>query len=93
MMAASERRALLTFVVLTFGISWGLGGVCILAFGQPGYVIGKSTSNPLFFLFFGFGPSLAAFITTAVSTVGMELRRCSGHSSAGACQRSGTSWF
>jgi membrane protease YdiL (CAAX protease family) len=66
MLPASERRALLTFVVLTFGISWGLGGVCILAFGQPGYVIGKSTSNPLFFLFFGFGPSLAAFITTAV---------------------------
>lgn len=68
LMPASQRRGLSMFLALTFGISWGLGALCIVAFGQPGYVIGKSTSNPLFFLFFGFGPSLAAFITTAVSS-------------------------
>jgi membrane protease YdiL (CAAX protease family)/pimeloyl-ACP methyl ester carboxylesterase len=68
MTPSSQRRGLLIFLALTFGISWGLGALCILAFGQPGYVIGKSTSNPLFFLFFGFGPSIAAFVTTAISS-------------------------
>ena len=54
------------FFILTFAFSWGLGGLTILAFGQPGYVIGRSTNNPLFFLFFGFGPSFAAFITAGL---------------------------
>src|SRR5713101_870737 len=68
MTPARDRLNLLFFFSITFTISWGIGGLCILAFGPPGYVIGKSTSNSLFFLFFGFGPTFAAFITTALAT-------------------------
>lgn len=74
MMPLSERPAFVLFLALTLGISWGLGGLCVLVFGPPGYVVGKSTSNPLFFLFFGFGPSLAAFITTALSSGKSEVK-------------------
>jgi membrane protease YdiL (CAAX protease family) len=83
MTTASQCRGLLVFVALTFVISWGLGAVCIFIFGAPGYVIGKSTSNPLFFLFFGFGPSLAAFAATTI---------CNGLSGVKSLSRSLSKW-
>jgi uncharacterized protein len=63
----SSLGALVLFFAITFAISWGIGGLCVAAFGSPGYVIGKSTTNPLFFLFFAFAPSFSAFATIAIT--------------------------
>jgi membrane protease YdiL (CAAX protease family) len=57
--AASDRmRALLTFVALTFGLSWGLAWTSTLV--EPAVL-----SEALYALC-GFGPSFAAFITVLV---------------------------
>lgn len=62
------------FFALTFAIAWGLGGLSILAFGPPGYVIGKSTADPVFFLFFGFAPLFSATVAAATSGGSNALR-------------------
>jgi uncharacterized protein len=52
--------ALLLYYVMAFGITWGVGGLCLLA-GTYSPDFALSTSNPLYYVA-AFGPTIAGFI-------------------------------
>jgi membrane protease YdiL (CAAX protease family) len=61
--ATTPSKALNGFYLLAFGISWGVGGLALLASAvYPGFTF--TSSNPLYFVA-AFGPSIAALIMTA----------------------------
>jgi len=55
-----DRRPYYTFLLLAFGITWGVGGLALL-FWAVWPEMQLSSSNPLYYLA-AYGPSIAAFI-------------------------------